>query len=129
MANAVTQRTIFGDSTTHRVVREVIIVSDGSEESDLVIFDNSAFIANTARGVVEKIEAYGSSCECILEFDQTTDSPIAAFDPSNGVCLDFRKEGGIKNPNGTGATGDILLTTTSLDAGDVVTIKIHVRQK
>lgn len=129
MANTVTQRTLFGDSSTKRVIREVIIESDGSEETDLVVYDNSAFIANTSAGVVEKIEAFGSSCTVKLEWDQTTDSPIAAFDPSSGVSLDFRPVGGIKNPGATGATGDVVLTTLGLAAENAVTIKLHLRQK
>ena len=32
------------------------------------------------------------------------------------------------NPAGSGATGDIVLTTANLDAGDEVTLIIHVRQ-
>ncbi len=38
------------------------------------------------------------------------------------------KMGGGHNPNATGATGDLILTTGNLDANDEVTIKILVSQ-
>lgn len=128
MANTVTQQTLFGDANSKKVVRHIHIVSDGTEESDLVVYDNSAFIANTAKGKVEKIVAQGSSCVCRLEWDQTTDSPVASFDPAAGVKLKFCDFGGIKNPAGTGATGDLVLTTAGLDAGDEVSIYITIDQ-
>lgn len=128
MPNTVTQRTLFGDATTKTVVRLINIVSDGDEESDLVIYDNSALIANTAKGNLLSLKAMGSSCQCLLEWDQSTDSPIVSFDPANTVDMCFKSFGGINNPNGSGATGDIVLTTTNLDNGDVVTIIIEVAQ-
>ncbi len=128
MPNTVTQRTLYGSGSMKTIVRSINIVSDGSEESDLVIFDNSAFCNNVAKGRVMKISASGSDCTCTIEWDQTTDSPIANFNPANNTPLCFHKFGGITNPNGTGATGDILLTTTGLDSGDVVTIFITVDQ-
>ena len=128
MPNTVTQRTLVGNTDTKNVVRLITIVSDGSEETDLVIYDNSAFIANTAKGRLVGIRASGSACQSQLEWDQDTDSPVYVFDPSNSVDLCLRRFGGIPNPNGTGATGDLLLTTTNLDSGDVVSIIIEIEQ-
>ncbi len=129
MPNTVTQRTVYGDATTREVVRLITIVSDGSEESDLVIYDNSALVADVTKGSVMEIAVSGSSgCQLLFEWDQTTDSPIAALDPGASPHMDFRCFGGIYNPGGTGATGDVVLTTTNLDSGDVVTILIMVRQ-
>lgn len=128
MPNSISQRTVYGTASSREVVRLITIVSDGSEESDLVIYDNSALVADVTKGSVVEIAASGSSCQLLLEWDQTTDSPIAALDPSASPSLCFRSFGGIVNPNGTGATGDVVLTTTNLDAGDVVTILLTVRQ-
>ena len=128
MANTVTQRTLSGASNERNIVRLITIVSDGSEESDLVIFSNAAFINSSGRGKLMQVWASGSSCQLQLEWDQTTDSPIAVLDPATAGYLDFRSFGGISNPNGTGATGDVLLTTTNLDSGDVVTLIIHIDQ-
>lgn len=128
MSNTVTQRTLFGSATTKNVVRLIHIVSDGSEESDLVVFDNSAFVANVAKGKLMRITASGSSCVVRLEWDQSTDSPIISLDPTQTGQLCFKEFGGIGNPGATGATGDILLTTSGLDANDEVTLILEIEQ-
>lgn len=128
MANTVTQRTLYGAGSSKIVVRSVHIVSDGTEESDLVVYDNSAFIADATKGKVKRIQASGDSCVCRLEWDQTTDAPVISFDPSNGIDFEFNSFGGISNPNGTGATGDLVLTTNDLDAGDEISIVIYIEQ-
>lgn len=128
MANTVTQRTLVGGGSAKTIVRLINIVSDGSEETDLVIYDNSTLVNDVTKGNLMEVLASGSSCVCRLEWDQTTDSPIISFDPSNSQRLCFEKFGGIRNPAGTGATGDIVLTTSALDAGDEVTLIIRVTQ-
>ncbi len=128
MVNTVTQRTIYGGGRSRKVVRIINIASDGSEETDLVIYDNSTLVADVTRGSLLKVEASGSSCQCTLEWDQSTDSPICSFDPAYTECLDFSETQGVRNPGGTGATGDIVLTTANLDNGDVVTLKLTIKQ-
>lgn len=128
MANTVTQRTLYGSGDDNLIIRSIHIVSDGSEETDLVVYDNSAFINDVSKGSLLKVQASGSTCVCRLEWDQTTDSPIASFDPAHTQELCFEHFGGVKNPNGSGATGDILLTTTNLDSGDEVTLFLYIRQ-
>jgi|SRR3990167_2137676 len=128
MANTVTQRTLVGGGDDKNIIRLIHIVSDGTEEADLVIYDNSAFIANTAKGRLDQVMVMGDAGVLRLEWDQTTDSPALSLNASNGTHFDFRPFGGIGNPNGTGATGDLLLTTAALDNLDEVTIIIHVSQ-
>jgi hypothetical protein len=128
MANTVTQRTLVGSGKDKTIVRLINIVSDGTEESDLVIYDNSALVADTSKGRLTELMVSGSSCQLQFEWDQTTDSPAFTCDPANGTHWCFESFGGISNPNGTGATGDLLLTTTNLDAGDVVSIIIKIAQ-
>lgn len=120
MANTVTQRTLFGDASSKLVVRSIHVVSDGTEETDLVIYDNSAFVADVTKGKVMLCHMSGAYTGAVrLEFDATTDVPITSFGIGDGSGdHDFRWFGGIKNPNGTGNTGDILLTTTALAALD-----------
>lgn len=129
MPNTITQRTLFGGGSSRMVIRSIHIVSDGSEETDLVIYDNSTFFNDVTKGSLVKIKASGSSCTCRLEWDQTTDAPIISFDPINNPDFNFSSFAGISNPNGSGATGDIVLTTANLDAGDEVTIFIYVKQE
>lgn len=128
MVNTVTQRTLSGSPSDRNVYRVINVSSDGSEETDLVIFDNSTLINDVSKGKLMQVWASGSSCQLTLEWDQGTDSPIVSFDPAYTQYLDFRSIGGISNPNGSGATGDIVLTSGNLDSGDVVTVILHVEQ-
>lgn len=128
MANTVTQRVLSGSPSDKNYYKLINISSDGSEETDLVIYDNSAAINDVSRGKLMEVWVSGNSGTCTLEWDQTTDSPICSFDPVNTQYLDFRVMGGISNPAGSGATGDIVLTTANLDAGDMLTILLHVEQ-
>jgi hypothetical protein len=128
MANTVTQRTLFGGGKDSLIVKLIHIISDGSEETDLLVYDNSAFINDTSRGTILKVQASGNSCTCRLEWDQTADSPALSFDPAYSKKLCFKDISGIKNPNGAGATGDLLLTTANLDAGDEVSLILYIGQ-
>lgn len=129
MANTVTLQSVSGGASDKIVVRHIHIVSDGTEEADLVVYDNSALIADVAAGSVLKVEAFGSDCICRLEWDQTTDSPIVSINPASGTEACFEDFGGMRNPGGAGATGDILLSTAGLDSGDEVSLFITVKQK
>lgn len=129
MANTNTLRTLYGGGDSKKIIRSVHIVSDGTEETDLVVYDNSAFVANTAKGKVTRIWVSGSWTGAVrLEWDQTTDSPIASFGKGDSGYRDYRSFGGITNPNGTGATGDIVLTTTALALLDEVSLIIEIEQ-
>lgn len=128
MPNTITQRTVHGGGNSRLIVRLINIISDGSEETDTIVYDNSTFINDVTRGNLLKVQATGSSCVCRLEWDQTTDSPVISLDPAQSQELCFREFGGISNPGGTGATGDLVLTTSNLDAGDEVTLILYVKQ-
>lgn len=128
MVNTVTQRTLKGADGDSDIYRMVHIVSDGTEETDLVIYDNSAFVADTSLGNLMQVWACGDAGICRLEWDQTADSPAISVDAANGFHMDFRELGGVTNPGGAGATGDLVLSTADLDAGDEVTLFIHVSQ-
>ncbi len=129
MANATTATVISGTAASRDVIVHVSIVSDGTEETALVVYDNSTLINNVHKGKVVAVESYGADCSCTLYWDQTTDSPIVSFNPAGSPKICFRELGNRPNPDATGATGDILLTTGNLDAGDAVSIFITVRQE
>lgn len=128
MANTVTQRTLMGAGKDKNVLRLIHIVSDGSEETDLVVYDNSTLVNDVTKGVLKKVWISGNDCVARLEWDQTTDAPAFAGNPSTGGHWNFEEFGGIGNPGGSGATGDLLLTTNSLDAGDELFLIIHITQ-
>ncbi len=128
MPNTILQRTLMGGGKERNIYRLIHILSDGSEETDLVVYDNSTFMDSVNEGILAQVWLSGNAATIRLEWDQTTDSPAFAGGPENGNHWDFRCFGGISNPGGTGATGDLLLTTASLDANDEVFIVIHIIQ-
>ena len=128
MPNTVTQRTLVGAGSDKNIIRHIQIVSDGSEETDLVIYDNSTLVADVAKGRLVSVWASGSTCVARLEWDADTDVPVMSIDPSNGGFWDFSCFGGIDNSGGAGATGDLTLTTSGLDSGDELTLIIKIAQ-
>lgn len=128
MVNTVTQRTLQGGGSDKRIIRLINIASDGSEESNLIIYDNSTFCNNVAKGNLIAVRASGSDCVLSLSWDQTTDSPAISLNPAQTQHLCLEHIGGIPNPAAAGATGDLFLSTASLDAGDAVTLIIEVLQ-
>jgi hypothetical protein len=128
MANTITQQTLVGSGSDKVISRVIHIVSDGTEEVDLVIFQNSSFINDVTKGRLRKVRAMGSPCNLRLEWKQTTDAIICDIDPYSDCSLDFIKTGGGENPVGAGATGNIVLTTQNLDLNDEVTLFIEVVQ-
>lgn len=128
MTNTVTQRTLVGGGTDKNIYRSIHIVSDGSEETDLIIFDNSTFCNDVTKGSLRQVWLSGNDAVMRFEWDQSSDSPAFAGNPLNSNHWDFRGFGGVCNPNGSGATGDLLLTTNSLDSGDEIFIIIHIAQ-
>ena len=129
MPNTVVQTTLAGGANSRLVVRHITIISDGTQETNLVVYDNSAFRNDPLRGCLLQVQASGSSCVCRLAWQQTTDFVATTVNPgSDNGNADFRLVGGVSNPGATGATGDLRLTTIGLASGDAVTLVITVRQ-
>lgn len=135
MANTITNtQTIVSRGL---VIQYITIASDGSEETDLVLYDSSAVATSLGLAAdpltCNLLEVYASvsaasTARVQLQFDATTD--ILALDiptATDIVNKDFRPIGGLKNTGGTGITGDITLTTTGLEAGDNMTIILQVK--
>ncbi len=129
MPNTVTQRTVMGAGSDRNIIRLIHIVSDGTEEADLVVYDNSTLIADVTKGSLMEVWLSGSDCVARLEWDQSTDSPAFAGNPSTGGYWDFTSFGGVGNPGATGATGDLVLTTSALDSGDELMLIIRIKQE
>jgi hypothetical protein len=132
MANTVTDTTLHTGNA--QVIKYITIASDGTEETDLVIYDSSAIattlgLTDTSNCKILSIYATvsaASTARVKLEFDANTD--VLALDiPANVLVKnDFRPIGGLKNTSSTGKTGDITLTTTGLESGDAITIILCV---
>lgn len=122
-------------ASTHRVIQYITLVSDSSEETDLVVYDSSATattigITDPLKCTIESIYATVSAATTArvrLEFDATTDVLAVDIPALELVKNDFRPIGGLRNYAGTGITGDITLTTTGLESGDMITICLVVR--
>jgi hypothetical protein len=121
-----TIRTLVGSGNDKSIVN--LITISGADETDLVVYDNSAFINNVNKGIVMGYSISGSDSLVTLEWDQTTDSSIVSVNPVNSPKLNMSKFGGVPNPRGSGATGDVLLTTSGIGAGEIVTVFLWVLQ-
>lgn len=131
MVNVVQSRTLVGGGASKVLVLHIHITSDGTEETNLVVYDNSAFVNNVLKGnLVDILVAGGQTSPIQLTFawDQTTDSKVIALNPVNTPHKCFKYFGGIGNPGAAGATGDLLLSTVGLTAGDEITIILEIWQ-
>lgn len=136
MANTITNTRLY--CTKNRVRQYLTLASDGTEETDYVVYDSSDAAAAMQGGAITdptdstilSIKAT-SSCAATarikLEFDATTDVLALDIPPGQPVEIDFKEFGGLKNTAGSGITGDITLTTTGLEAGDALTIILEVK--
>jgi hypothetical protein len=132
MANTVTNTRLFCGNS--KVVQYVTIAYVDAQETDLLIYDSSAVatvlgLTDTLNCKIREVQATvnaAAAANVFLEFDATTD--VLALSLPNNTCtnLCFDQVGGLKNTSGTGKTGDILLTTTGLDAGDSISLIITI---
>lgn len=133
MANTITNtRLVLGDK---RVVQYIAVDSDGSEETDLVVYDSSAVAAALSPARTDPLNCRIRSIifsgnaalgTLKLEFDATTDVLAFSLMGNQPLAVDFMKFGGLKNTAGTGITGDITLTTLGLAAGDSFVIILEI---
>jgi hypothetical protein len=106
--------------------------SDGTGESDVTKVDistllNSAGAAATYTSIERIDYAVWGFNYVLLEWDHTTDDEIATL---AGVgSIDWTYEGGNKDPQSSGGTGDILLTTSGTTANSGYNITIRLKLK
>lgn len=138
MANTVTSQYVVYNGRESTLY--ITLASDGTQETARLIYDSSAAATELAKqGALYPdplscriLEIYGSvsaasTARVTLLYDATTD--ILAMDIPAGQSptkANFRRFGGLLNAAGAGKTGDILLTTTGLAAGDAITLVITV---
>lgn len=130
MANTITKQTII-DGSKNLVVK-IHISGDGSgEETDTVLIDASsyspAFIDANLIGVHGALSGFSAN----LQWDATANVPLINL-PDYEYNLDGKQIGwfgGIPNDSGAGKTGDILITTSGLGAGDIGTIILELKKK
>lgn len=130
MANTVTTTTVYGGGDSRYVTTLTTILGDGSGQvTDAILYDNSTFVNNVNKGTLVYLDIAGNaSTTLLIEWDQTTDFLAWAGNALYPTKKKFECFGGIKNPGGTGATGDLLVTTVGLAAATYITILATIRQ-
>lgn len=145
MANKILQQRLA--DTTKRVLTKVVLVSDGTAEANTVLIDVSSLrFALNANGYIMQANThpktrYNTTIKRIsgnmksnnatlrLQWHGDANSEIIAVGSGS---FDYNFEnmidgGAISNPEAN-SSGDILITTTGLVAGDVATIMIDQRK-
>ena len=122
MANVVDTQTLLDGP--RNVVVKVVLQGEaaGSDESGTSIVDVSALSGSpTYLSLLEcQYDLTGFSAQ--LLWDATTDDELLSL--SGASELDFRRIGGIVDPQSTGSTGDVLITTVGMtvaaDMGSII---------
>ncbi len=129
MANTITNNVLL-DCSSERIV-SFTLVSDGTQETDLILYDSSSFSGiDTQNCTLLRLYYSTSTFERAgvkLEFDGSTDMFITSLPFEATSKMDFRYFGGIRNTAQAGRTGDITLTTTNLKINDTITIIMEIR--
>lgn len=129
MANTKQLTVLQGGASDPEVVVHLHLISDGSQETNYVVFDNSTLVNNVAKGRLMEVWFDGKiSGVARLNWDQTTPFKAVSLKANTDNYVDFRCIGGIANPNGSGATGDLTLTTTGLASADEFFLIVRIRQ-
>lgn len=135
MPNTITNKTInVGFKST--VIYFTLTCVGAAQETGTIVYDSS--VNATSLGIADplncSIQDYyyttnSTAGICKLSWDATTDVDAIGLPggQSGPDYQDFRPVGGLPNQGGTGRTGDILLTTVGLVAGDVLTLVLTVR--
>jgi hypothetical protein len=106
--------------------------ASGNETNTLLIDRSDYAPTDSAETVVTRIEGQLKGFSAILSFEADTDLPFAQLPADDQFCYDWRTAGGISsNKAGAGANGDILITTSGLDAGadDAATFTIYMTKQ
>lgn len=126
MPNTITEKIILNGSRL--LVLEYQISGDGSgEETATQLVDVSDFACS--RVAIRKFVANLDGFAANLLWDATTDVQALAI-PEGASGVDFAQVGGpLRNNAGSGITGDIMITTIGLGAGNNGTLRLELVKK
>ena len=132
MTDTITTNALRVEGTSHAFSR--LCVSDGTGESAAIVVDKSAMaIGGKSPAVavghmaIERVRGFSAGLTSItLSWDHTTDD-VALVLPPGAVDMDFSDLGGLHDPQSTGGTGDLLITTAGADATDTYHLIIELR--
>ena len=116
MANTVTVTTLL--DSPKMAVLHVYLKSDGivGELANQVLFDASALSGGYAASSLEIVDASLAGFSAVLGYDATTDVPVLVLPTDEHTKVDYRQIVSMKNPQGSGTTGDITITTSGFTA-------------
>lgn len=129
-----------GDVDEHSGNRHITVqltgISDGTGETDVTKIRLSDLRGpngrQPAKTAVERIKGQVRGLDVLLEWDRAPSALITRIGASGNeahVDHDWRSIGGNIDPGGDDRTGDILLTTTNADVGDIYTLTLDIRLK
>ena len=140
MANVIREQKLI-DSNKRSLVKYVIL-SDGTQESNTRLLDASSLaFALNATGVIsqtdlksnyrtsiKKIKAYSKTAGSVrLKWEGDANSEIITFGSAT-VDFNFENDGAVITNPESNATGDILISTLGLAAGDAITLFLDLRK-
>ena len=131
MTDTVNTNVIFAG--TRRRVVQLQNISDGTGESAVVKVDVSALTgpdgtAPTQVAIDEVEWSIQGFTSVRLHFDATTDDEALVLGAGNGY-KNFQGVGGVQDPQSSGFTGDIMLTTAGAVSGATYDIVLSLRLK
>ncbi len=128
MANTIAEHVIT-DGERNTLVKYTIVGDGSGEESDTILVDKSTFSGAFTDFRIDSVVAVQNGFSSILSWDATANVlAIAIPDQDTNFCI-RDGAGGIPNNSGTGKTGDILISTTGLGAGDKGHIILGLRKR
>lgn len=140
MANVIREQKLI-DSNKRALVKYVLL-SDGTQESNTRLLDASSLaFALNATGVIsqtnlksnyrtsiKKIKAYSKTAGSVrLKWEGNANSEIITFGSAT-VDFNFENDGAVISNPEANATGDILISTLGLAAGDTLTLFLDLRK-
>lgn len=127
------QVTVDYDGPRHIWITWSHEATDSTELTDSIIVNKSSYTGpdgtEVGRLVVEEIisDIQGYNF-CKVEFDHTTDDEIVTLGAGQNY-YDYRDFSGKVDPNTTGGTGDVVVTTDGAADGASASITIRCRKK
>lgn len=116
------------DGDRYLTIKIHITDNAGGEYTNGVLIDISALAASATTLSINRLTASLTGFACALHWDATTNVDIIQL-PEGEDIYDFTLHGGLTNNAGAGITGDILISTTGLAAGDEGTIILELKKK
>jgi hypothetical protein len=131
MAATITRQTLV-DGSKHLVLKITIEGDAAGDLTDAVLVDASTYTPAFTDEKIDHIESQLVGFTAKLLWDAATNVFLASlheYDLEYGKGYHSDEYGGFPNNAGTGKTGDILITTSGLAAGDHGTIILHIVKK